>query len=309
MKKIIFGTILLSSSAIQAMIVPIDNDARISRRSESIVARLDDDASITRSADQQLVLDDSTTSLSTRVNFRQVRDPVRLGDRVRISIRDFIDEGGERSLVGSQYTKMYPLQKALLRYHHDIASGFSNPVQELFAMVTDIEHADRHGKIVVNPEYMDAETQIPHQTRETGSYQMDDCHLRAKPFTEIFMTTNSGSVIVDEAKARDRTPFIAYTLIDRSEPAPIGEAEARADDAEFNYQRTETTERWRRPDTTIYTKRTEGVQKVEKTRPPAPVQAAPPIVVQQQPPRPRSPRTFGDGVRNVLTFGSNCTIQ
>jgi hypothetical protein len=294
MKKVILGTVLLSSSAVQAMIVTVDNDTHISRPSETIVAR---------SENQQLVLDGSTTDLSGRINFRQVRDPVRLGGRVRVSIRDFVDDGGQRIPVGRWYTRTYPLQKILLRYQHDIISGFSSPVQELFAMVTDIEYADRHGKMVVDPEYVDNETRILHQIRETGSYQMDDYKLRARPFTEIFMTTDGKSVIVDEAKIRDGTAFVKYTFIDRSEPVLraglvanypkkrlriackskisflmpemesgiIGDLETRADDTEFNYQRTETTERWRRPDTTIFTKRTEGMQKIAKPVSIAPV--------------------------------------
>jgi hypothetical protein len=274
MKKNIFGTILLSSSAIQAMIVPIDNDAHISRRSESIVARLDDDASITRSEDQQLVLDDSTTTLSTRVNFRQVRDPQLMDGCVLVSIRDFIRSDTGIVSVGEWYTKQYALQKALLRYEHNLAGGFSNPVHELFATVNDIEHADRSGKIIVDDEYLDNATRIPHQSRATGQYEMDDANLKAKPFTEIFIVGEHEEEVVDSARVRDGVDTVAYIRTDTpARENTIGTPEERAGDSQFNYQRTETLEDWRRPDNTIFTKRTEEWKKVAKPTPPAPVPA------------------------------------
>jgi hypothetical protein len=286
-------------------------DSRLSG-SGGVIVRPNADSLVAQSIDQAVIppVGEETVNLSTVINLRQVRNPQRDGEFVEVFIRDFCDLDA-RVPSGGWYTRQYPLQRTFLRYNHNLAAGFSNPVQKLYATVNDIEHADRSGELVVDPEYLDNATQIPHQRRANGQYANDDANLRAKPFTEIFIDAGGTDEIIDPAKARDETAFVAY--VRTNTPAlesTIGLPEARADDAQFNYQRTETLEDWGRPDGTIFTKRTEGVQKVAKPTPPAPIQVIPePIVVNQQPPRPRSPRTAGDVVRNVLTLGSNCTIM
>lgn len=284
MKKIIFGTILLSSPAMQAMIVPVDNDTHISRRSEDIVARLDDDASIARAADQQIVSIEeelpleqmSTEQLSQIINFRGLGEPLIIGDIVQIPIFDFVKSETALIPVGEGYSRQYALQKTLLRYEHNLVEGFSNPVHELSATVNDIEHANRSGKIVVDDEYLDDAARVSHQRRATGQYEMDDANLSAKPFTEIFIIGEHGEDVVDSAKVREGVDPVAYIRTDTpAQENIIGDPEARADDAQFNYQRTETLEDWRRPDGTIFTKRTEEWRQVAK--PPLPAPVPPPI--------------------------------
>jgi hypothetical protein len=218
----------------------------------------------------------STRQLIPMVNLRELGEPFVTRDFVQIPIHDFVRSDAIIVPVGENYTRQYPLQKALLRYEHNLAAGFSNPVQELYAEVNDIEHANRSGKIVADDEYLDGATRIPHQRRAIGQYEADDANLRAKPLTEIFIVGERGEEVVDPARAREDTEFLAYV---RTETPPqtneIGVPEERADDAQFNYQRTETLEDWRRPDGTIFTNRTEDWARVAKPAPPAPL--PPPI--------------------------------
>jgi hypothetical protein len=271
MKKLLFTTVMLSAWNVAAM------ELQLRSENSGIIVRPNADTLITRPVDQSIasVNAEETVNLSPVVNLRQVRDPQRDGELVEVSVRDFRDLNAQVPNSG-WYTRQYPLQKTLLRYNHNLAAGFSSPVQKLYAMVNDIEHADRSGEIIVDPGYLDNATRIPHQRRANGQYANDDANRRAKPLTEIFINTGGSMEIVDPAKSRDDTAFVAYTRINT--PArinTIGVPEVRANDAQFNYQRTETLEDWRRPDGTIFTQRTEGVQKVAKPPQPAPVPAPP----------------------------------
>jgi hypothetical protein len=191
---------------------------------------------------------------------------------VQVSIGDFIHQGSSIIPVGQWYTRQYPLRKKLLRYEHNFAAGFSHPVWELFAMVTDVEYADRSGKIVVDGEHIDVKTRIPHQERTTGEYEMDDANLRAMPFTEIFISTERGDRIIDSARIRDDIDFVPYVSVGAKRKNVVDVPRTRAGDSVFNYQKIEILEDWKCPDGTIFTKRTESEQKVAKPPFWAPVQ-------------------------------------
>jgi hypothetical protein len=284
MKKLLLTMTALSSLSVMAM----NEETRLQVRTEDgrAIVRLSENAELSglteQSTEQSENLEEipidqmSTRQLIPMVNLRELGEPFAIRDFVQIPIHDFVRSDAITVPVGDGYTRQYPLQKTLLRYEHNLAAGFSNPVQELYANVNDIEHADRSGKIVVDDEYVDGATMIPHQRRAIGRYEIDDAHRRAKPLTEIFIVGERGEEVVDSARAREDTEFLAYL---RTETPPqtneIGVPEARADDAQFNYQRTETLEDWRRPDGTIFTKRTEDWARVAKPTPPAPVPQGP----------------------------------
>ncbi|MDR2267987.1 MAG: hypothetical protein LBD81_00875 [Holosporaceae bacterium] len=286
MKKLLFTTVILSSLDLANAMNPEDMQLQIRNGSDGAIVRSNEDVTIIGLAEQSIEQSEnleetpldqlSTRQLLTMVNLRELGEPLIIKDKVQIPIHDFVRSDIMIVPVGDGYTRQYPLQKTLLRYEHNLAAGFSNPIQELYAEVNDIEYADRSGKIVVDDEYLDNTTRIPHQRRATGQYEMDDANLSARPFTEVFIVGERGEEVVDSAKVRDGVEPVAY--IRTNTPAQentIGVPETRANDAQFNYQRIETLEDWRRPNETIFTKRTEDWRKVAKPTPLAPVPPSP----------------------------------
>ncbi len=200
----------------------------------------------------------------SQVDVRQILQPELNGEILSVRIRDCKDN----ELINEWY-KDYPLIREFLRYEHDFAAGKSYPVMKLFANVSDIELADTD-EAIFDPEFEDEEHALTHQRRGINRYEMDDANLQARQFSEIFISTESGDQVIDEAKIRECDNPVSYT---RTSTPPairkIGDPEVREDDNEFDYQRTETTEEWIRPDGTIFTKKTEGVEKISKPKQPA----------------------------------------
>lgn len=223
---------------------------------------------------------------ANEVNFRTIQPSLLLSENaVSALIKEYSRTDSTMTQIGEPIEKQYPLQRELLRYVHDFSQGYSYPVQKLFVHIDDIEFADRSGDIVLDEEYTAEEKGIMHQKRPVGRYEMDDEHLLAKQLSEIFITTETGEQVIDGAKVRAGEDPISY--IRTATPATvrnIGVPESRAGDNEFNYQKTETSEEYMRPDGTPFVKKTEDWQRVAKPKPPAPVQAAPQVVVNQPAP-------------------------
>lgn len=292
MKKVIIGLALCAYSVSEGMLVPF-NGSQVARRESPVATEI-------ASSNQESVVSCREEQSQPEVNFRKVSNlrADLVHNIMSVMVRDCFKEGEQVEARGDWYKKEYPLQKTLVQYEHDFSQGFSMPVLELYATIDDIEFSDKSGRVVFRSDFCDEDTKIPHQVRETGDFQMDDANLQAKPLTEIFIHTEDGDQVIEEGKVRDGSTVVAYVRTNTpARTVTVGSPQARAGDSEYNYLSTETFEEWRRPDGTIFVKKTEGVQKIAKPKPPAPVQAAPQQVVNQpEPPRHRGGffrRAFG----------------
>lgn len=243
-----------------------------------------------------------------RVNYREITRPTVNGDQVTITVQDF----SEDEIVGETYERSYPLRRNFLRYIHDFDKGVSHPVEELFAIINNVEYSNIRGKVVANSEFVNEEESLMHQLRvnknfgENG-YQMDDDNLRASPFMEIFIDTDYEEEVIEEARLRE-DKAIAYEKVDGSlKTNNIGGPVSKAGDDDFEYQRQEVLEDWKRPDGTIFTKRTERETPIRKAKPAAPRQGQARQVVNQS-----APGGHRDIIKNIITLGnpgSDCTIM
>jgi len=141
---------------------------------------------------------------------------------------------------------------------------------------------------------------LDHQTRING-YEMNDTNLEATPIVVTYVNTIDGEKIISNKPDYSKT--VGYECVSVNENK-IGNPYS---DDNFDYQRLEILENYRRPDGTIFTKRREEVNKVAKPK------LSPPQEVPQQwyvnQPAPGGSR---DIIRNVLTLGnpgSDCTIM
>lgn len=209
----------------------------------------------------------STIALEDTVNFRMIQPSLLMSEGVvSVLITGYFRTGDTMTQMGDPSERQYPLQRKLLRYEHDLSSGYSYPVEELFVHIDDIEFADRSGDIVLDEEYVDRANGIKHQKRLVR-YEMDDEHLCAKQLSEIFITTGSGKQVIDEAKVRDGDGSVSYMrTATPAEFRKISEPESRAGDNEYCYQQVEVSEGWKRPDGSIFVKRTPKVESLAKQR-------------------------------------------
>ncbi len=196
-------------------------------------------------------------------------------NQVSVLIKEYFRTDNRMIQIGDPIARRYPLQRVILGYEHNLSQGYSYPVQKLYVHIDDIEYANQQGDIVLDDEYIDEKSKIKHQERVVNKYEMDDKHLQARQLSEIFITTENGEEVIDEAKVREGNKPISYVRTSKPiEVRKIGDPEARESDEEFNYQRTETSEEYMRPDGTPFVKKTEDWERVAKPKPPAPVQPA-----------------------------------
>ncbi|MBQ7673606.1 MAG: hypothetical protein IJT36_03655 [Alphaproteobacteria bacterium] len=212
-----------------------------------------------------------------QVNFRTVQPTLLLAENaVSVLVKGYFRAGDRMAQIGEATARRYPLQRELLRYVHDFTHGYSYPVQKLFVHIDDIEFADRSGDITLDEGYTDEANGIRHQKRPVNRYEMENEHLQARQLSEIFITTREGDQVIDEAKVRTEDAPIPY--VRTATPATvrnIGVPESRVGDNEFNYQQTETSEEYMRPDGTPFVKTTIDWQRVAKPKPPAEVKPLP----------------------------------
>lgn len=212
-----------------------------------------------------------------QINFRTVEPTLLLSKGVvSVLITEYFRTGDKMIQMGEPNEREYPLQRKLLMYEHNLSAGYSYPVEELFVYIGDIEFANISGHIVLEEEYVDTDNGIRHQKRLVNRYEMDDENLQARQLSEIFILTESGEQVIDEAKVREGTELISYK--EERVVRTIEGSEVREGDDGFYYQRTETSEKWRRPDGTTFVKKTEDWERVDKPKLPAPVQAVPEVI-------------------------------
>lgn len=261
--------------------------------SSKIIARSEISESEIRAQESRELSTRGNNSIS-RVNYREISQPTVNGDQITVKVQDFVED----ELVGEMYERSYPLQRNFLRYIHDFEKGVSHPVEELFAMVNNVEYSNIRGKVVANSEFVNEEESLIHQLRinknfgENG-YQRDDDNLRASPFMEIFIDNDYEEEVIEEARLRE-DKSVAYEKVEGSlRTNNIGGPVSRAGDDDFEYQRQEVLEDWKRPDGSIFTKRTEKEERFAKQKPPAPMSAPAPHVVNQTHRRRGKPYRFG----------------
>jgi hypothetical protein len=255
MKKLLCAAIAVTCLDVNGMIVLYNQeDLSIKRPSESSTSiRLE------KQSVEQLDNSEESIYLSTKVNLRKVWDAVRLGKAVRVSIRDFIvNEDGSKVPVGPRYTKKYPLQITTLEYQHNLDAGFSNPVQELFAMVTDIEYANISGKMVVDDAYLDKGTILMHARVDCGNFSLVRLNL-----------LDSSSMMI----SAESTAIVSYGYNFEQTTAKFGKQTTTVSGEGFIPPRKETVENWKRPEEKIFTTATKGCTKVPKSTLPLPIKA------------------------------------
>ncbi len=209
----------------------------------------------------------------SRVNYREISQPTVNGDQITITVQDF--SGDE--VVGEMYERSYPLQRNFLRYIHDFERGVSHPVEELFAMVNNVEYSNIRGKVVANSEFMNEEESLIHQLRINknlgqNGYQMNDNSKKATPFMETFISKGDWEEVIGDASLHE-DKAVAYEKVNGSlRVNNIGPRFSKLGDNSFDYQRQEVLEDWRRPDGSIFTSRTPKEERfAKKPKPPAPV--------------------------------------
>ena len=259
MKKFYVVISVLGFGMADGMITPVNTNTGIASRSETSELETRSTAVVSQGQDNR------SDTLVRVVNSREIGEIVENENTASIAIRDlFMSERGSE-VLGDWYVRDYPLQRRILSYQHNLAAGVSYPVEEHFVNANDLQFLDGSNHIVVNDEYVNVHGGIAHQRRNTGQFAYDDANLRARAFTEIFIPTANEDVIVDAASARQDTQFTAYIRISGPTTVDVGSPDSNY------YQRTETSERWRRPDGTAYTKKTEGGYYIPKPVPPAPM--------------------------------------
>ncbi len=207
----------------------------------------------------------------SRVNYREISQPTVNGDQITITVQDF--SGDE--VVGEMYERSYPLQRNFLRYIHDFERGVSHPVEELFAMVNNVEYSNIRGKVVANSEFMNEEESLIHQLRINknlgqNGYQMNDNSKKATPFMETFISKGDWEEVIEEAKLREGKVIYYEKVNGSTKVNNVGKKFSKAGDNNFEYQRQEVFEDWKRPDGSIFTKRTEKETPIRKAKPAAP---------------------------------------
>ena len=225
---------------------------------------------------------DQNRDLVKRINYQEITNQTVSGDQLTVTVQDFL---GDES-VGESYNRSYPIQKMFLEYTHDFEKGVSHPVEELFAVVNDLEYSDIAGKFVVDSEFVNEEESLTHQLRidknsGTNGYQMNDAELKATPFMETFIETENWEEVIGEAKLRE-DKVVAYEKIEGSEKTTdIGPRFSKPGDDEFEYQQQKFSEDWKRPDGSIFTKETVKDTPIAKQKPADPKPAHRQHVVNQ----------------------------
>ncbi len=274
MKKTVFGASILFSVSTQAMLVPCNSGGLVTQtpsQSADIDSKWDTTLVFPNDIETRSLAEltiDEVRSLSRQrreelVNYRQIQDPNVFNGEVLIRVLNCIRKDDEIVPIGERVTARYPAQRTFLRYHHNIERGVSFPVERIFATITDIENADISGEIVAEAEHVDTKSPIQHQKRNSGQYKMDDVKCCATPFTEIYISTDSGEEIVDPSKIRDGTPSVEYVPLLELAPlfresifiaSPTGDI--------FNYQEIVGNDpnAYIRPDGTIYSPASEKTE-------------------------------------------------
>ncbi len=249
----------------------------------------------------------SEAELSERVNWRTVCPSLLITEnQVSVLIKEYFRTDNRMIQIGDPIARRYPLQRVILGYEHNLSQGYSYPVQKLYVHIDDIEYANQQGDIVLDDEYIDEKSKIKHQERVVNKYEMDDKHLQARQLSEIFITTENGEEVIDEAKVREGEPFVGYQEIEPNKwKRPNGtiftkndeksyalmlfnpkqivsytnskefngrkETVFTNDDEEYFYESKKETfkdEEWKRPDGTPFVKRTEDWERVAKPKSP-----------------------------------------
>ncbi len=220
--------------------------------------------------------------LVKRVNYQEITNQTIAENQLTVTVQDFLGDDE----VGESYNRSYPIQKMFLEYTHDFENGVSHPLVELFAVVDDLEYSDVRGKIVTNPEFVNEDESLVHQFRINknfgqNGYQMNDNEKKAIPFMEIFIGDEDWEDVIEGAKLRE-DKAVAYEKVDGSRRVEaVGEWFSKAGDDDFEYQKQDIYEDWKRPDGTIFVSKTENEKKREKQKLPEPQQTPQQHVVQQ----------------------------
>lgn len=260
-EKVVYAVVnLLTLEHVDGMLRPYNQDC-------GVVTRPSNASSIVQNTVEEVV----------QVNYRTINPSLLIDENeVSVIVKEYARTNTTMTQIGTSSVRRYPLQRELLGYFHNLLQGYSCPIQKLFVHINDIEYADKQGDIVLDEEYVDEACKIEHQKRFVNRYKMDDEHLQARQFSEIFIITEAGEEVIDDAKVRAETEPIPYTRTDKlAEVRKIGEPEARAEDEEFCYQKVEISEEWTRPDGTPFVKKTEDWERIAKPKPPAPVPPQP----------------------------------
>lgn len=300
MKKIAvcaaIGAIFMCEGMNEGALVLRDSSSNVLARSEIL------ESEIRRQEQKSKDLVNQNRDLVKRINYQEITSQTMNGDLLTVTVQDFLGD----ELVGEAYNRSYPLQKRFLDYSHDFEKGVSHPVEELFAVVDDLEYSSVRGKIVVDSEFVNEEENLTHQLRinknfGTNGYQRDDDNLRATPFMETFIGTEDWEEVIGEAKLRE-DKVIAYEKVNGSlRTNNIGSRFSKPGDNNFDYQRQEVFEEWKRPDGTIFTKETVKDTPIAKQKPAAPKPTPQQHVVQQTHHSGRSSNVFeaaGQSIRD-----------
>jgi hypothetical protein len=164
MKKVLLAMTALSVFDLHGMIVPT-GDRQIDQQQNRDVLR-PVGGELAR-LPQQVVIQRVTARTDVQHNFIRERDNVRITFRER-------DENGIN--IGT-YSRDYPIVSEMIagQYRHNLAEGFSSPMQNLFADVNDIPtlRGDRRILIATEP----SATRIQHQYVTVG-WQHDNASRR-----------------------------------------------------------------------------------------------------------------------------------
>jgi hypothetical protein len=286
MKKLLFMATVLSSFDLYGMLVPA-GDSRIAQQQDrTIVTQVSGEVA---QLPHQRQVQQVVARTEMQPNF------IRNGNSVRITFRDRDDDGVN---IGT-YSRDYLLVAELVagRYEHNLAGGFSNPMQNLFANITDIAtlRGDRRVLVATEP----SAQRIAHQYTPAG-WQHDNAHRRSTSMSTVFITDQGQRINVD-AKARVRANSDTRNHVSRG-PATQFYTSASFSEGNDDCRRYVMREIFDRPDGTFYS--VDGPEQVARTPKPRSANAVntAPICVAPQP-RPRSPRTVEDVVRHVFTLG------
>ncbi len=283
MKKMVvcaaIGTIFMCEGMNEGALVLRDSSSNAIARSEIL------ESEIRRQEQESKGLITREDLLINSINYREISNPTVNGDQVTVKVQDFVED----ELVGESYNRSYPLQKRFLDYSHDFEKGVSHPVEELFAVVDDLEYSSVRGKIVANSRFINEEESFTHQLRINknlgqNGYQMNDNGKKATPFMETFISKGDWEEVIGDARLHE-DKVVAYEKVDGSlRVNDIGPRFSKPGDNSFDYQRQEVLEDWKRPDGSIFTSRTPKEKRFAKPKPPAPVPAPAPQVVNQPAP-------------------------
>jgi hypothetical protein len=264
MKKLLSIMTILSSFDLYGMIVPA-GDTRIDQQQNN-------NAIMRQFGGQMMQLPQQGAIQRVVARTDLQHNFVRNGNNVRITFRDR-DENG---INIDTYSRDYPIISEAIagQYRHNLAEGFSSPIQNLFANVADIPtlRGDRRVLIATEP----SDTRIPHQYTVTD-WQHDNANRRSTPTSTVFITDQGRRIDVDP-EARIRANSVPRNHISRGPATPfyIGESYSEGND---DCRRYVNREFFDRPDGSFYyVDSPEQVQRTPKPRPTPAANPAPPIV-------------------------------